>query len=183
MSTLDIILLVVIGLSVFGGLKSGLIKQLIQLGGIIVAFVLASLYGVAFGQLLSGALNLETFAASLNTPFLDVGAVANVLYNSLGYIVLFFAVLLAAWLIAKVVGTVAKLPVLGTLDRIGGLGLGLLRGALIALVAVWILNLLPIPWTENAIDSSSIASFLLSVAPGLYQRLAEMIGVGFQVKV
>jgi len=179
MSLLDIILLIIIGLSVFEGIKRGLIRQLIQLAGVIAAFVIASRYGVALGQMLSGVLKFEEYAASLNTPFLNPEAVASILYNALGYIILFFAVLLAAWIIAAVVGTVAKLPVLGAMDKVGGLAIGLIRGALIVLVAVWILNLLPIPSIESAVQSSQIAQVLLGVAPGLYQRLRDLIGSGF----
>ncbi|MGI6364980.1 MAG: CvpA family protein [Bacillota bacterium] len=176
MGLLDIILLIVIGLSALEGLKRGLIKLLVQLGGVIAAFIVASRYGVAFGQTLSGVLKIEDYAASLESPFLNVDAVANILYNSLGYIILFFAVLLAAWLISIILGAVGKAPVLGAMDRVGGLVVGLLRGCLIVLVAVWILNLLPIPWAETAVQSSQIAQTFLSIAPGLYQRLRAMIG-------
>ena len=81
---------------------------------------------MAFGQTLSGVLKIEDYAASLESPFLNVDAVANILYNSLGYIILFFAVLLAAWLISIILGAVGKAPVLGAMDRVGGLVVGLL---------------------------------------------------------
>ena len=63
MGLLDIILLIVIGLSALEGLKRGLIKLLVQLGGVIAAFIVASRYGVAFGQTLSGVLKIEDYAA------------------------------------------------------------------------------------------------------------------------
>lgn len=176
MGLLDIILLIVIGLSVFEGLKRGLIRALVQLGGFIAAFVVASRYGVAFGQTLSGVLKVEEYAASLDVPYLNVDSVANILYNVLGYILLFFGVLLAAWLLSILLGAVAKVPVLGAMDKVGGLVVGLLRGCLIVLVVVWILNLLPIPWITGAVESSLIAQALLGLAPGLYQRLRDIIG-------
>ncbi len=178
MGLLDILLLIVIGLSVFEGLKRGLIRQLIQLGGFIAAYIVASRYGAAFGQTLSDVLKFEEYAASLEVPYLNVNEVSNILSNALGYIILFFAVLLAAWLLSILLGAVTKMPVLGAMDRVGGLVVGLLRGALIVLVMVWILNLLPIPWIDGAVESSKIAQVFLGVAPGIYQRLRDIVGVG-----
>lgn len=180
MKVLDIILLVVIGLCMIDGLKRGLSRQLLELGGVVAAFIIASRYGVALGQVLSRVLKLENYASTLDNPFLNVDAVATTLYNALGYILLFIAVVITARLLAVAVGAVAKLPVIGTADKAGGLAVGFLKGALIVLVAVWILNLLPIPQVAKAVESSKIAHVFLAVAPGLYQRLRDLIGAGLQ---
>jgi uncharacterized membrane protein required for colicin V production len=178
MNLLDIILAFILGISIFEGLRRGLTRQLMELGGIIAAFIIASRHGVAFGQVLSGILKLEEYASTLNNPFLNVDAVATILYNSLGYFLLFAAVLIATKLIAIALGVVAKLPVIGTVDKLGGMVAGLLKGAFIALVLVWILNLLPIPAVMEAVDSSRVAQVFLGVAPGIYQRLKDMMGAG-----
>ena len=175
---LDIILVSIIGISIFEGLRRGLTRQLLELGGVIAAFIIASRHGVAFGQVLSGILKFEGYAESLNNPLLNVEAVADVLYNSLGYFLLFIIVLIATRFLAIALGTVAKLPVIGTVDKLGGLVAGLLKGALIALVVVWILNILPIPSMTSAVEASKTAQIFLSIAPGLYQRLSDMIGAG-----
>lgn len=187
MNLLDIIILLFIGVSVVAGFKRGLVKQLLELVGIVIALVVAARYGVAFGQKLSGFLNLEKFATNITARILDVdpsGLVADVvinsvpsitelLYNFLGYVLLFFLTLGAVKLLAFLLEAVTKLPVLGTVDKVAGVVLGLIKGFLIALVAVWILNLLPIPWAMEAMESSTVAQTLLSIAPGLYERIFD----------
>jgi len=182
MNLLDIILLVFVGLCVFGGLKRGLVSQVLDLAGVVVALIVSSSYGGAFGQWLSGFLNLEKFATKLITGDGTSGIIGGIveglipdvlssLYNILGYAFLFLIVLAAFKLVSVLIGAVAKLPVLGALDKVGGVVLGFVKGFLIALVAVWILNLLPIPWAMENMASSTLAQALLKIAPGLYQRV------------
>lgn len=187
MNLLDFIILVFIGACMIGGLKRGLVRQVLELVGIVVAFIVAARYGVAFGQMLSGFLNLDNLAAKVTASVLNIDlgglvgdlvtsavpAITGLLFNFLGYILLFFLTLAAAKLLAMLIGAVAKLPVLGTVDKVAGVALGFLKGALIALAAVWILNLLPIPWAMEAMESSIAAHYLLSIAPGLYQRIFD----------
>src|SRR5690554_941901 len=175
---LDIILLVIIGLCLFEGLRRGLLRQLVELGGLIAAFILAAQFGVAFGKLLSGVLKLENYASTLNNPLLDVDSVANILYNVLGYVAVFLLVLIASRILAIVLNGVAKLPLIGTADKIGGIVAGLVKGALIALAANWGLDLLPIPFITDAVASSHVSQFFLGIAPGLYQQLRDLLGAG-----
>ncbi|HOB34812.1 MAG TPA: CvpA family protein, partial [Bacillota bacterium] len=80
-----------------------------------------------------------------------------------------------ARLAAVAVGSIARVPVLGTMDKLGGLVVGAVRGALIVLALVWVLNVVPIPSLENAVGSSGIARAFLQVAPRLYQHIKEVI--------
>lgn len=177
MNLLDLTLLVVIALCIFEGLRRGLVKQLLDLAGVIIAFIVASRYGALLGEKLT-VLKLEKYAETLNSPFLNVETISEILYNSLGYILVFLGVLIAVRLLTVVLEAVTKLPVLGTLDKIGGLAVGAIKGCLIALAAVWILNLLPVPSVMLAVQSSGIAQKFLEVAPGLYQRVRDIISSG-----
>jgi len=179
---MDLILLAIIVFCVWGGLKSGLIKQLLDLVGVVIALFVAARYGAAFGQKLSGYIDLEKIAARFIVGKTEGGLVSGIvegampkiiggLQDILGYILLFFLVLGIVKLAALVLGMVFKLPVLGAVDKVGGMVLGLLKGGLIALVTVWILNLLPIPWVMENMESSIVARTLLGVAPGLYKQV------------
>lgn len=61
--------------------------------------------------------------------------VAYAIINSITYIVVFFIVFSVLKVIAHALNLVSKLPVINTLNKIGGLGIGLLEGVLV----VWIL--------------------------------------------
>lgn len=168
MSWMDILLVIILVLSALDGLKRGLIKQLIQLAGVIVAIVLAYKWGPALGQSLTGVLKIEE-------RFSAISAVADIVYNALGYLLVFLGVLVLARLAAVAVGSIARVPVLGAMDKLGGLVVGAVRGALIVLALVWVLNVVPIPSLENAVGSSGIARAFLQVAPRLYQHIKEVI--------
>ncbi|HOB35370.1 MAG TPA: CvpA family protein, partial [Bacillota bacterium] len=89
MSWMDILLVIILVLSALDGLKRGLIKQLIQLAGVIVAIVLAYKWGPALGQSLTGVLKIEE-------RFSAISAVADIVYNALGYLLVFLGVLVLA---------------------------------------------------------------------------------------
>jgi len=93
------------------------------------------------------------------------------LQNILGYVLLFFLVLAAAKLLSFIFKSLSHIPVLGTLDTLGGVIFGFLKGALITLVIVWILSLLPIPRVMDFMESSLFAPVLLNIAPGIYERV------------
>lgn len=186
MNILDLLILVFLAFSIIQGWKRGLISQILDLAGVLIAFFVASRYGVAFGSWLGGHINLEKFAAKVvvseaegkGLSGLLVGALEGIvpdvvvaLQNILGYVLLFFLVLAAAKLLSLIFKSLSHIPVLGTLDTLGGVIFGFLKGALITLVIVWILSLLPIPRVMDFMESSLFAPVLLNIAPGIYERV------------
>lgn len=186
MNILDILIIAFLIFSIIRGGKRGLISQILDLAGVVIAFFVASRYGAAFGRWVSGFLNLEKFATkvvvteaeSKGLSSLLVGSLKGIvpdvvvaLQNILGYIILFFLVLAAAKLLSLIFKSLSRIPVLGTLNTFGGVLFGFLKGALITLVIVWILSMLPIPRVMDFMESSLLAPILLNIAPGIYERV------------
>lgn len=180
MNWLDIAILAVVALTAFEGLRKGFTRQLLELAGIVLAFILASRYGAQVGAWLPNLFDLSNYVSSvnLNNPIIDLsGAVAG-LYNGLGYIIVFFLVVSASRLAAVILSSVTSLPIIGSFDKLAGAGVGFLKGFLLVLAVVWIMSLLPIPSLSEQVDSSAGARILLNIAPSLYQRLQGVIGFG-----
>ena len=154
MSLLDLLLVVIVGASVVSGFAAGFARAGIGF--------LAAITGVLFGFWFYGvpAAWIHAFVSSV------------ALSNLLGFLVVFFACALAGGLIGKLLAKLFKWTGLSWLDRIMGVGFGLVRGglAVVALVSV-LLAFAPRPLPEwmtgsallpYAIDTSNI---IASLAP------------------
>ena len=144
MNWLDIVILVILAVSVFSGLKNGIIKAVLSLAGIIVGVILAGRYYVTLaGQL--------TFIPQESLA--KIAAFAIILV-----VVMAIAVVLASML-KKVVSAI----MLGWVDRLGGAVFGLVMGGIFcgALLAIWVKFL----GIADVVTESAIAAILLDYFP------------------
>lgn len=118
--TVDILLLILLAVGFISGLFSGAVKQFISLVAFVVGFVIASLYYQKLGDVLTGFVNYPTLCqvAAFALLWLIVPIAAN----------------LIASLITKMLN---EIPVLGTLNRITGGFLCMLKYALVLGALIW----------------------------------------------
>ncbi len=79
------------------------------------------------------------------------------------FVIAFFAVLIAWFFLSHTLDLVARLPVLSTVNAWGGGAVGLVKGALIVYIAVWLLRGSYIP--PAAIEGSYLLRFFTSASP------------------
>jgi membrane protein required for colicin V production len=115
----DWLIVIVLVLSVLGGLSQGFFRSVFSLGGLVIGLAVA-------------AWNYGRIAALL-TPFIKVDAIAN----AIGFIVIALVVMGIAGLIGTALHKAFHKIGLGCLDRLGGAGFGILQGVL--LVTLFIL--------------------------------------------
>lgn len=144
MNWLDIVVLVVLLIAAFMGLRMGLIKAVLMLAGIIVGVILAGHYSGPLGERLT---------------FISSAGVAK----GVAFAVIMLAVLAAAAIAAALLTWAAKVVMLGWVNRLGGAVAGLFLGALFcgALLAMWVHFL----GTAQVITDSAIANILLDRLP------------------
>ncbi len=144
MNWLDIIIAVLLVVSVIGGIKSGLIRMVISLAGMLLGIWLAGHYYQALGDKL-------TFISS------DKGA------SIAAYVIILIAVTIVAGIIAWLLTKIISATPLGWLNRIGGAVLGLLSSAVFigAILAIWA----KYGGGGDTIGGSALASFLLDKFP------------------
>lgn len=137
----DIIILVIIAIPTFIGLKVGIVKTLLILVGGIVGIVLAGRYSDQLGAVFSDA------------------AWANVV----AFAVILLAVLIIASIIAKLVKWALSAVLLGWVNRLGGAVLGFILGAFFcaAVLTMWVKYM----GAGDIIQGSALSNFLIDSFP------------------
>jgi uncharacterized protein YkwD/uncharacterized membrane protein required for colicin V production len=165
LNVVDIVLLVLLGLSVLQGLRQGLVSGLISIAALIVAGIVAlklyktaALFLIQFIPLPSGLVNLAVLA--------------------LVFFVAFGIILALARLITAPLHLAAKVaPPLGALNAVGGGILGLITGAVTLALLVALIGLFPfIPGIEDQMSQSVIARAMTGAVGSALPRLETIVG-------
>ena len=127
---------VIVFFSMLLSLWRGFVREAMSLAGWVVAFIVANLGALTFAE-----------------------AMGDLIANSTGryvvaWLTLFVVTLVACSIVAKLTSRLIKASGLGALDRILGIGFGALRGALLLVVAVFVMRAL-IPESELGLLENS----------------------------
>lgn len=144
MNWLDIVVIVILIISIFSGVKSGLIKSILSLAGVIIGVVLAGRYYATLANVLS---------------FIPHEGAAKII----AFAIILIAVMVIFGIIAALLTKVVSAIMLGWLNRLGGAVLGLILGGIFcgAILAIWVKFL----GMSGAIAQSAIAPILLNYFP------------------
>jgi membrane protein required for colicin V production len=118
MNWLDIVLLLIIGFSIFSSFRKGLSRQVIRLAAVIAGILLGAWFYGRVAEILVPHVT-SPMAAKLG-----------------GFLIVFFAVLLLGAIVSWTVGRFLRVTGLSFVDHILGAGFGLLRGVLIAVALI-----------------------------------------------
>ena len=152
MNWLDIVLIVVIGIAAFIGLRKGIIKMAITLAGLIVGIIVAGRYYASFSQYL-------TFISSPTWA------------RIVAFIIIFIGIMIIAALLARLLEKAASAMMLGWANRLVGAVLGFIVGAMLcgAVLAVWVKYI----GTPGVVNQSVIAPLILGTFPRVLALLPE----------
>lgn len=143
MNWLDIVIFIILGISVFSGLKQGLVTSVLSLIGFILGIVLASNYYQKLGNVMG---------------FISNEGAANII----AFIIIIGVVMVVAAIIAGILKTILKVIMLGWVDHLGGAFFGLIASVLTisALLAIIV------KYTGSSIIAgSALAGFFLDKFP------------------
>lgn len=157
MNWLDIIILVILVISIFTGLKQGLIKGALSLAGLVVGVVLASKFYLQLGRAMGFIPNVD---------------IANVV----AFILILVVVMIIANVLAALLKQTARAVMLAWVDYLGGAVFGFLMGAIFmgALLAIWVRFLGTAgPVTESVLAGILLDKFplVLSLLPGEFDAI------------
>lgn len=152
MNWLDIVILVVMASGTVLGLRIGLIKAALSLGGVILGVMLAGGYYAPLAEQLS---------------FIPQARVAQVV----AFALILIGVMLIASILARLLQWVTSAVMLGWANHLGGAVLGLVLGAILgsALLAIWTKFL----GITEVISQSAMAAILLDRLPVVLSLLPE----------
>lgn len=118
MSWVDFAILIVLVLSVLGGLQQGFFRSACSLGGLVLGLLLAAWnYGLA---------------AALLKPLVRFEPLAN----AIGFLLIALLVMVLAGIVGKILAKTMHQLGLGCLDRLAGAAFGLLQGVLLVTLCI-----------------------------------------------
>ena len=156
MQTIDWILVVLLLLGAIRGWHTGLIKQVVSLGGLIAGLLIAKLCYAMVGDAIAPHIDNHTTLAHV-----------------LAFILIWIAVPVILGVLGEILTTVLdKLFVLGTVNSILGALLGLIKFQLIIGALIWVLCATKIIG-ENTMQQSVLCAPLKAVPEALYTAMTE----------
>lgn len=160
MTGFDYALLALLGVSVVVSVWRGAIRELLAIAAWVIAFLVAQAWSPLAAAYMPAAV-----------PTAELRLLA-------GFLALFLSTLLVVALVAIALSQLVRAAGLGPFDRGVGAIFGLVRGILVAAVAVLLAGLTSMPrevWWRNAMFSAPMEALVLSVRPLLPDDLAKRI--------
>lgn len=160
MNVIDIVLLVILVVFILLGFRKGLLKEVVSIIGLVVAFWAA----MRFTKAAAGLVPKHSLPAREAVAFLVILVGVFLLFQLMGF------------LLRKLI----RASPLAILDRLGGVALGLLKGGLLLSLCLLVLTLAPLPkpWAEK-VEGSYGGRVVRQIAPLIYQG-TKVIGPGLR---
>jgi uncharacterized membrane protein required for colicin V production len=142
----DILIVVVLGIATWKGYSRGFVSELGGAVAVTGALITPWFYNGSFDQQIEGVLKLGPGSAHV------VGMFATGLLT--------YAAIL---IVARVLGRIAKLPILGLGNALGGAAIGFAKGAILLWVVLFIALFFPLsPDIRAGLHGSKLAPFLVT---------------------
>ncbi len=150
----DIVAIILTLFFIYRSYQQGLLTSAVRLAGIILGIIVSA--------------NLGSWASDLLMLQFNWSEQVS---NIVGYIAIFFIVLMMAQILGYFLRTIIHAIKLGWLDRIGGLLLGALKAGIIISLIFWVLLIIPSDSLSDEIQERSFSYKILGgFAPSLYEK-------------
>ncbi|TGB04111.1 CvpA family protein [Halobacillus salinus] len=172
---IDLLLLFILLMGIFTGLKRGFILQLFHLLGFVVAFVVAAMYY----DDLSPKLTLWVPYPALPEDaawavFAESFDLEQAFYKAVAFAILFFGVKIVLHIIASMLDFVSELPILNSFNSLLGGVLGFVETYVILFVILYMAALVPLEPVQNALDGSFLAQLIIERTPVFSEQLRTL---------
>ncbi len=153
----DVVILVVLLFFLISGTRRGLIRQILQVVGIIAAFV--------------GAFFLAHHLATYLQGRFDIGYQISLVVSAAA---LFVGIIVLFHLLGLAMHKMAQITLLGPFDRIGGAVFGLLKGLLLVSLLLVILLSIPLPdHVKDELAGDPLVAVTYPVLPVIFNLVAS----------
>ncbi len=156
---LSIVLTALLVISLLSGLRRGFFRQIADIAGLVVGFIVASKIYAQAGQWISG------YFAQLNEQVACV----------IGFVMVFAAVFLVIEIIGLILTKAFSLPGLNVINGLAGAVIGLALGAFFYGIALSLLLALNITVVSSAIEGSVVPYYLVTGMTWIYDKLGFAI--------
>jgi uncharacterized membrane protein required for colicin V production len=172
---LDLVVLAILVIGFFVGLKRGFILQSIHLAGFIVAFIIAYIYYEQLAPKLTLWIPYPNFGdnGALNLIF-ENGNLEAAYYRAIAFAAIFFAVKILLQIIGSMLDFVSNLPILRQLNVWAGGLLGFVEVYLIMFIVLYIAALLPLQAIQDPLNDSILAENIIKNTPVFSQQIKQL---------
>ena|SRR3990167_5868603 len=189
MNWVDYLLLIIIGLSVLVGFKRGLVREMISLASIIVAFVVAGMFAETLAKTFMTYPSVQSLITRAS-DFLGIDTTQPVSYFALlmSYASLFVVTIIAGNIISQVLNLGFGAGVFGIGNHLLGGAFGLCRGAIIVLIVIYLMQLTPLgkqSWwmrSQIVIAYQPTVQLLASFVSPTLAKIEEKTKIGETIK-
>ncbi len=163
MNILDAVIIVLLLVSILGGIRRGLIKETVLLVGLVAIVVLAWIFRVPVATFLYK--NLPFFG--FKGLFKDVSILNILLYELISFLAVFAILSIILAILLKISGIIEKILkatiILGLFSKIGGAIIGFIEGYIIVFIILLIVNQ---PFINiSGIEGSKLSNIILENTP------------------
>jgi membrane protein required for colicin V production len=160
MNWLDLVIAIILLSSLIPGYQQGVILQMAGLISIILGFYCAYLYS-----------SLLAFEILKRTEFNPL------IVRAISFIVIMLFVSQIITLIATGINKLFNLPVIGLANRLAGAAFGLIKGGVLVLIGITVMQHIPVVAVTQAVEQSQLAGWFIQLSPYFYQRVQEVVGI------
>lgn len=161
MTAIDIVIILLLVMFGVVGWKQGIIKEAVQLIGMIVILVIAFMFKGELGNIFCKWLPFFNFNGS---PLEGITTLNILLYQVLGFVIIFTVLYAIYTIVLKLSGVFQKILdwtlILLIPSKIGGLIIGLLEGYILLFVLLLIITGLPASYTSNFTNSNLVQTIV-----------------------
>ncbi len=154
MNPFDVFIIIVLGYSIVRGLFRGLVKEVSSIFGVLGGFYAAYSYYPMVAKLLSGFIKDPSYL------------------NILSFLIVFCSILIIISILGIVIKYLLNVAFLGWIDRICGVGFGLIKGVLIVTVLFIILTTF-LPKGAPLIKKSTLAPHVIWISEKMVNLVSK----------
>lgn len=178
---IDIIIIVLLVMGFFLGLKRGFVLQLVKLTSFIIAYLVAYWYCKDLAPILERFIPYP-FDQNVSVPeWIDASDMEAVFYQVIAFIVLFIVTKIALSLLGNLLNMFMEIPVLKQVNAIAGACLGFLEVYIILFVLLLIGTVLPIEQVQTSLQKSALSQIIVDDTPILSEKVKELWQTGSRV--
>jgi membrane protein required for colicin V production len=150
----DYIILAIFFFSMLAGFGRGFVREMISLVTLIAAFVIASMFANAFAQsLMNSSLVQGLMSQASSATGINASQPVSFIAIGLSFALIFGGVVLVGSLVGYFVGVAFQAGMLGIGNRLLGAAFGFVRGFIVNLVIIFVVQLSPLggePWWQQS---------------------------------
>lgn len=159
---MDLLIFFIVGFTVLKSLSRGLVRELFEVVGLVAAILLAYEYYRSAGAYLVISTGMPPGVA-----------------NGLAFVLIVLGCAVAAGFLGFILAKALKFTPIGLIDRLGGMGVGLLKGFLFTCMLVVLMASLPFSFAYTSLEESYIARRVIAVLPQVYAELETVLPSDF----